>query len=140
MIALLALILSQGGDTLEDRRDTAVRAAAARVAPSLVTIETSGGTEIVGGQPGAGGRPGAPRIRRGLGPTTGIVVGADGWIISSAFNFANKPTSILVAVGGKRHVARVVATDRTRMLTLLKVEATDLVVPVAAITGDWGAA
>ncbi len=136
MIALLALIVSQGGDTLEDRRDTAVRAAAARVAPSLVTIETSGGTEIVGGQPGAGGRPGAPRIRRGLGPTTGIVVGADGWIISSAFNFANKPTSILVAVGGKRHVAKVVATDRTRMLTLLKVETTDLVVPVAASRAD----
>lgn len=132
MIALMALILAQGGDSLEDRRDAAVRAAAARVAPSLVTIETSGGTEIMGGSPGAPGRRGTPGIRRGLGPTTGIVVGSDGWIISSAFNFANKPTSILVAVGGKRYVAQVVATDRTRMVTLLKVEATGLVVPSAA--------
>lgn len=127
MLAIIVLTLAQAGD-LEDRRDAAVRAAVARVAPSVVTIETSGGTELVGAPP-VPGRPGGPAVRRGLGPTTGVVVGADGWIVSSAFNFANKPSSILVAAGGARHVARLVATDRTRMISLLKIEAAGLAVP-----------
>jgi len=135
MTAIIALILAQAGD-IEDRRDSAARAAIGRVAPSVVTIETSGGTELVGGSPGAPGRPGGPAVRRGLGPTTGVVVGADGWIVSSAFNFANKPTSILVAAQGKRHVARLVATDRTRMVTLLKIDAAGLPVPAAVPRAD----
>ena len=129
MLSIIVLTLAQAGD-LEDRRDAAVRAATARVASSVVTIETSGGTEMVGAPP-VPGRPGGPSVRRGLGPTTGVVVGADGWIVSSAFNFANKPTSILVAAGGARHVARLVATDRTRMISLLKIEATGLAVPAS---------
>lgn len=127
MLAFIVLVLSQSGD-IEERRDAAVRAAAARIAPSVVTIETSGGTELVGPAPGPG-RPGRPAVRRGLGPTTGVVVGADGWIVSSAFNFANKPSSILVSAKGARHVARLVATDRTRMISLLKIEAAGLAVP-----------
>ena len=39
--------------------------------------------------------PGGPAgIRLGTGPTTGLIVHADGYIISSAFNFANKPQAI----------------------------------------------
>src|SRR5262249_11704508 len=58
----------------------------------------------------------------------GLVVSEDGYIISSAFNFANKPTSIFIAVPGQkeRFVAKVVATDHTRMLTLLKIDAKGL--------------
>src|SRR5262249_36101525 len=52
-----------------------------------------------------------------------VLVSADGYVVSSAFNFANKPSSIDVAVPGrKRFVAKVVATDTTRMITLLKLE------------------
>src|SRR5262249_36115265 len=77
---------------------------------------------------------GGPQLRRGTGPTTGLVVGADGYIITSSFNFANRPSAIFVGVPGRpdRLVAKVVATDQTRMLTLLKVEATGLPVPAAA--------
>jgi S1-C subfamily serine protease/poly(3-hydroxybutyrate) depolymerase len=106
-------------DDLDELQEKAVKAAVGKVAPCVVKIETSGGTEIV--------RSGPRRtLRRGTGPTTGLIVRPDGYVISSAFNFANKPSSILVAVPGikERKVARVVATDQTRMLTLLKL--TDL--------------
>ena len=103
-------------DDLDEEQEKAVKAAVKAVAPSVVKIETSGGTEIVK----AGGGPG---VRRGIGPTTGLVVSADGYIISSAFNFANKPAQIRVTIPGmkERKVARVVATDQTRMLTLLEI-------------------
>ena len=47
--------------------------------PSVVRIETVGGLERVG------------EMLVGTGPTTGLVVSADGYIVSSAFNFAQKP-------------------------------------------------
>src|SRR5262249_19168025 len=61
------------------------------------------------------------------------IVSDDGYLISSAFNFANKPSAIFVALPGHkdRLVAKVVATDQTRMLTLLKVDAAGLPVPAA---------
>jgi serine protease Do len=120
-------------EDIDDLQEAAIKAAVRKVAPSVVKIETSGGTEVVRSGPGPRGS-----IRRGIGPTTGLIVRADGYIISSAFNFANKPASILVAVPGikERKVARVIATDQTRMLTLLKIvdlpAGTKLPVPEAA--------
>ncbi|VAX40504.1 FIG00928269: hypothetical protein, partial [hydrothermal vent metagenome] len=64
----------------------------------------------------------------GTGPTTGVVVSEDGYIISSAFNFASKPASILVELPGrKRLAAKLIATDRSKMLTLLKIDAKNLI-------------
>jgi S1-C subfamily serine protease/predicted esterase len=113
---------------LEDLREQAVKAAARKVGPSVVQIQTSGGTDIIGSGPRGA------QVRKGMGPTTGVVVTADGYIASSAFNFANKPSSIDVAVPGHktRYVAKMVATDTTRMIALLKIEATGLPVPTAA--------
>jgi S1-C subfamily serine protease len=127
--ALVLASFSPGAlaDDLAELQDQAVRAAVERVGLSVVQIETSAGADTVGlGQPGQ-------QIRTGLGPTTGLVVSADGYIISSAFNFANKPGAVFVAIPGRkdRLVAQVVATDHTRMLTLLKVPATGLPVPAA---------
>jgi S1-C subfamily serine protease/predicted esterase len=129
--------------------EEAMRAAAAAAAPAVVKIETAGGLEVVGtakkgGPPGGGGAPG---VARGTGPTTGLVVDPDGYVITSSFNFANKPTDIFVTVPGRpnRLVAKVVATDQTRMLTLLKVDAKDLPVPAAypkkeVRVGQWALA
>jgi S1-C subfamily serine protease len=119
---------SPAAQDLPTLESDAIHAALARLAPSIVEIETSGGTDLI-----ASGSPG-PQVRKGTGPTTGLVVAADGYIISSAFNFANKPTAIFVAVPGHKehHVARVIATDHTRMLTLLKIDANGLTVPPAA--------
>jgi S1-C subfamily serine protease len=139
LAALAALALLPGparaDDTLDDLQEKAVKAAVRRVAPCVVKIETSGGTEVV--RPVRGGP-----IRRGVGPTTGLIVRGDGYVVSSAFNFANKPATIRVAVPGmkERKVARVVATDQTRMLTLLKIvdlpAGTTLPVPAPAPKND----
>lgn len=129
------------GQDVDEAQEKAIKAAVAKVAPSIVQIETSGGSDLVGSGPRG------PQIRKGAGPTTGVVVSADGFIISSAFNFANKPSAIFVAIPGKKErlVAKVVATDKTRMLTLLKVEATGLPMPTAAPreeikVGQWALA
>lgn len=109
--ALAALALDEPPEDLPIREEKAVQAAVERVAPSVVRIETLGGLETVGG------------LLVGTGPTTGLVISADGYIISSAFNFAQKPTQILVYLpDGARVPARLVSTDHNRKLALLKVE------------------
>src|SRR5436309_989036 len=113
ILALSSFLRAQSPDALNEATEQALRAAALKVAPSVVLIETTCGTETVG----AGQRA----VRKGVGPTTGLVVGADGYVISSAFNFANKPSAVFVTVPGKkdRFVAKTVATDHSRMLTVL---------------------
>jgi len=119
---------------INEETEKAMKAAAAKVAASVVRIETSGGQDIIVWTDRASGAP----IRKVAGPTTGLVVDADGYIITSSFNFANKPTSIFVAIPGQkeRKVAKVVAKDTSRMVTLLKVDATDLPVPTAVPAKD----
>jgi len=61
------------------------------------------------------------------------------YIISSSFNFANKPTAITVSVPGRsdRFVAKVIAHDHSRMVTLLKIDATDLPMPEFVPAGEF---
>jgi S1-C subfamily serine protease/predicted esterase len=131
------------GEDMEGLQEKAMKAAVAKVAPSVVQIETSGGSDIL--MTGSG--PTTQPIRKGTGPTTGLIVAPDGYIISSAFNFANKPSAIFVAIPGQKErlVAKVVATDTTRMLTLLKVDAKDLPITTPAPkkefqVGQWALA
>ena len=125
---------TSGAQDFEAREEAALRQAAAVIAPSLVKIETVGGLDRV------------QEVLLGTGPTTGLVVGADGYIISSAFNFLSRPATILVTLAdGRRLPATRVATDHLRMLTLLKVEADNLVPPTAAPmaevqVGQWALA
>jgi serine protease Do len=113
-------------ESLGDLEEQAIQAAVETVLPSVVQIETVGGLERIG------------RLLVGVGPTTGLVVSEDGYIISSAFNFAQQPTSILVVLpGGQRAAAQVVARDQSRMLVLLKVNTPQkLPVPVAVPRGE----
>jgi serine protease Do len=121
-------------DDLSLREEKAIQAAVAAVAPSVVRIETLGGLETVGG------------MLVGTGPTTGLIISPDGYIISSAFNFAQKPTQALVYLNdGKRLPATIVSTDFNRKLVLLKVEADQLPVAEAAPmkevqVGQWAIA
>jgi serine protease Do len=113
----------------------ALQAAVQSVAESVVQIRTVGGLDRVG------------RTFIAQGPTTGLVVSADGYIVSSAFNFAQQPTSILVQLpSGEQAPARLVARDKNRMLVLLKVD-TDQPLPVPPATptdeirvGQWAVA
>jgi S1-C subfamily serine protease/predicted esterase len=132
---------------VNDAIEKAMKAAIAKAAPAVVKIETAGGLDVAtGGVPKKAGPPGKG-IAVGTGATTGLVVDADGYVITSSFNFANKPTDIFVTVPGRptRFVAKVVCTDQTRMLTLLKIDAKDLPLPVAmpkkeVRVGQWSMA
>ena len=73
---------------LSELEEAAVRAAVERIAPSVVKIETIGGLERVG------------KLLVGTGPTTGLAVSDDGYVVSSAFNFVQQPSSILVTLPG----------------------------------------
>ena len=96
--------------SLDSQEQLAIHRAVTIASPSVVRIETIGGLEQVG------------QLLLGDGPTSGVVVSADGYILSSAFNFVRQPTSILVTTpSGKRAAAKIVARDRSRMLVLLKV-------------------
>lgn len=131
-VTLTSPAFAQEEDNLNELQEQAIKAAVKSVSPSVVSIETTGGTEVIV----AG--PRGSKIRKGTGPTSGLVVDKDGYIITSSFNFANKPTSIFVAVPGheQRYVAKVIAEDETRMLTLLQIKAKDLSVPKPAATKD----
>lgn len=124
--------------SLSRARAAVLRAAVARVAPSIVMIETIGGAQPVGSphtttapttqrRPRFGDNPG---FRVADGPTTGTVWSRDGLIVSSSFNFVRDPTVITVVLhDGRRFVARLLGRDYIRRLALLKIDATGLPLP-----------
>src|SRR5688572_10789658 len=83
-VALWSLPAAGAADVNEATQN-AMKAASAKVAPTIVRIETTGGLEVIGG-----GKKGAdgPLVRKGVGPTTGLIVDPEGYIITSSFNFA----------------------------------------------------
>jgi serine protease Do len=92
----------------------AFREATAKVRPSIVRIEGFGG--VASAKTGGYAAPGE-------GPTTGLVISADGYIITSTFNFLRQPPVItIVRADGQRHVAQLLGRDETRKTCLLKVE------------------
>ncbi|MGA2061843.1 MAG: PDZ domain-containing protein [Thermoguttaceae bacterium] len=128
--AMISLAMAAGDlDSLEQK---AINDAVDRVAPSVVRIETIGGLEEV------------ENVHFGAGPTTGLVIDPEGYIVSSAFAFSNKPASIIVRLAdGTRKPAKLVATDHVRMIVLLKIDA-DKPLPVCEIVpssemrvGQW---
>ncbi len=120
--------------TLEQSEEQAFKQAAALVGPSVVRIDTVGGLDVVG------------ETLTSTAPTTGLIISADGFVVSSAFNFISKPTSILVMLhDGRRLPAKLIATDRLRMISLLKVDAANLPIPKVAAketfrVGQWSIA
>ena len=109
-----SICLADGRDGLAARyaaEEKAFQAAVDRVAGSVVRLETVGGLERAEG------------LVFGNGPSTGLAVDGEGHIVSSEFNFLHKPDSILVQLAdGTRRAARLLATDHSRKLVLLKIE------------------
>jgi serine protease Do len=121
--------------SLAAQEEAAIRAAVAHVAPSVVQIRTIGGLDSI------------DRTLLPDGPTTGLVISPDGWIISSAFNFVQQPASILVTFAdGDQAPAELVAKDHSRKLVLLKAQGVSgLSVPEIAPedeiqVGEWAIA
>ena len=101
--------------SVDAAEEQAFRRAALSVGKSVVRIQTVGGADRVGG------------MLTGTAATTGTIVSEDGYIVSSAFNFVSKPTTILIHVEGEKPFpAKLVATDHLRMLALLKIDARGL--------------
>ncbi len=127
-----AAFFAQATPKDDEALQSAVRAAVEKAAPVIVRIETIGGLES--GQ----------NATFGQGPTTGLIVDAEGYVVSSAFNFAEKPDTILVRLAdGSRKSAKFIAVDKARSLVLLKIES-DKPLPVAEVApqkelrvGQW---
>ncbi len=94
----------------------AFRSAAAKIKPSMVTIESFGGVSAIAGKIGG--------IRKqGEGNTTGLMISPDGHVVTSSFNFINQPPVITVITSdGERRVAKLLGRDDTRQICLLKIE------------------
>lgn len=115
----------------------AFRAASEKIQSSLVTIESYGGVAAVQGKIGG--------IRKqGEGNTTGIVISPDGYIVTSTFNFIQKPPVITVVTNdGQRHTARLMGRDKIRKICLLKIDGVsdlqvpEIVAPKDVAVGQW---
>jgi serine protease Do len=132
MLFGISSVICRAEDDLDSLEAAAFTAAVDHVAPSIVRIETVGGVDHVG------------TMLLGTGPTTGVIMSPDGYIVSSAFNFIGRPTSILVALpDGSHKPAKLVATDRSRMIVLLKIEAggslpiCEIATPSEMRVGQW---
>jgi S1-C subfamily serine protease/dienelactone hydrolase len=146
LLAAVALVAPAGAqDNANDATEKALKAAALKAAPFIAKIDTAGGRGVIGGgQPARPGQPPTPGVKKGVGPTSGVVVSKEGHVISSAFNFANKPTAIFVTIPGRERLTyEIVANDTSRMLTLLRIKsederakAKDIPVPPAFPTKD----
>ncbi len=108
---------AQSADTLQATAK-AFRAAVDKIQPMLVTIESYGGVGTKQGKIGG--------IRKqGEGNTTGILLGPDGYVITSTFNFVTQPLiTTVVTSDGVRRVARPMGRDDSRKICLLKIEDT----------------
>jgi serine protease Do len=94
----------------------AFRGAAEKISPALVTIESYGGIGTRKGEIGG--------IRKqGEGNTTGVMISPDGYILTSTFNFIQKPPVIsVIPSDGKRRFANFIGRDDTRKICLLKID------------------
>jgi len=124
LLWLIAVLWGTGSLPAADlqlEQQLAIQKAVAAADASIVRIETVGGVDLVG------------EMLTGTGPTTGVVVREDGYVITSRFNFLSNPSSVVVTLPDERKfAAEIVASDMSRMLTLLKIKADDLV-PLTAV-------
>jgi serine protease Do len=110
----------------EPALETVFAAAVRKVAPSVVSIrvEWKPGKETVLASGGL--RP----FKRGVGPVTGVIVGADGLVVTSDFNVTSDAKSVKVRLAdGREFEAKVLGRDFSRGLQLLQIDVKDLPAP-----------
>ncbi len=126
-------------------RRTAITEAVARVAPSVVTIQTEV-VQRVQADPFDlffGGGRSQTQTSAGLG--TGFIMRQDGVIVTNAHVIAGASSISVMLRDGTTYTARTVGTDETNDLAVLRVDAKDL--PVAPLgdsdnllVGEWAVA
>lgn len=137
LVLLLALppatVRAQGELALLEQE--AFRAAVEVAAPSVVQLNVIGGSDRVEGESLAEG------------PATGVILSADGYVVTSLYRFTPPPAAVVAKLSdGRQFAARLVASDHNRKLALLALaEAEDL--PVAKVApydpvkpGQWAIA
>jgi serine protease Do len=130
--------LAATDSTLSTRRRTAITEAVARVAPTVVTVQTevvdrsTDPFDVLGGA--------NERVLPGLG--SGFIVRADGVIVTNAHVVAGANTISVAMRDGTTYPARLLGKDETNDLAVLKIDAKSL--PVAPlgqsddlIIGEW---
>ena len=130
--------LTVAESTLTARRRTAITEAVARVAPTVVTVQTevvdrsSDPFEVFGGT--------NERVLPGLG--SGFIVRADGVIVTNAHVVAGANSISVAMRDGTTYPARLLGKDETNDLAVLKIDAKGL--PIAPlgqsddlIIGEW---
>ncbi len=85
-VACLANSSPAFSQDLSQLEEEAIQAAVLQAQPWVVRVEPVGGLETVDGE------------AIGVGPTSGVVVGKEGYIVTSSYAFANRPASILVTL------------------------------------------
>lgn len=84
-----------------------------------------------------------PGFQKAEGPTTGVILSEDGYIVTSAWNFEGKPTVVAVTTGdGVTTAAKLLGIDRAAGLALLKIDRTGLPAatfldPAKVTVGAW---
>ena len=72
-----------------------------------------------------------PGFKKAEGPTTGLIISSDGYILSSAWNFESNPNVVSVTLSnGRTYAAKMLGVDRAASLALLKIDASNLPAPV----------
>jgi serine protease Do len=129
--------------TVSESRRTAITRAVERVAPAVVTVQTEAVERVAdplfewmyGRQ--------SSRIVPGLG--SGFIVGADGIVVTNAHVVANAQRVSVMRRDGTVHPARILGTDETNDIAVLKIDARELPVVVlgnsaSAVIGEWAIA
>lgn len=129
---------------IPDSRRTAITDAVAKVAPSVVTVQTEVVQRVAADPFDAffGGRSGT-QTSAGLG--TGFIIRPDGVIVTNAHVVAGATNISVMLRDGTTYPARTIGTDETNDLAVLKVDAKNL--PVAPLgdsdnllVGEWAIA
>jgi len=106
----------------------AVSHAVAEVSPCIVRIDTLGDLSKGFKAPKSAREKGkGVLVRKGFkqayGPSTGVIISPDGYILTSLFTLSRKPRHIFVSChDGRQFVAKLAGKDESRGLALLKVE------------------
>ena len=124
-------------------RRTAITQAVSQVAPAVVTVQT----EVVERAPTDPFEAlfGQPRARTEAGLGTGFIVRSDGVIVTNAHVVAGASRTSVMMRDGKTFPARILGSDETNDLAVLKIDANNL--PVAKLgnsdnllVGEWAIA
>lgn len=103
----------------------AIRAAIDHVNPSVVQLQIIGGAERVGD------------VSLASGPSTGVILSADGYVVTSRYRFDPAPATVVALLAdGRQFATKVVAQDYSRKLVLLKLVGAEDLPAVEAAPAD----